>query len=70
MSDMPSQQKIMAAIMLALKNGCNCDSCILLRDVADSLIDAMRMPPQPTASTSAKTPHMDKIAYKRVDKKE
>lgn len=70
MSDAYSQQKVMAAIMLALKNSCECQSCILLRDVADSLIDAMKMPPQPTEAKPKSKPAPSDIAYKHPYKKE
>jgi hypothetical protein len=43
--DVSSQQKVMAAIMLALKNSCQCDSCMMLREVADTLISQLKTAP-------------------------
>jgi hypothetical protein len=44
-ANISSQQKVMAAIMLALKNSCQCDSCIMLREVADTLISQLKTSP-------------------------
>jgi hypothetical protein len=44
-AELATQQKVMAAIMLALKNSCECDSCQMLREVADTLISQLKSTP-------------------------
>jgi hypothetical protein len=51
---MSSQQKVMAAIMLALKNSCQCDGCMMLREVADTLISQLKT--APVGGADVKTP--------------